>query len=68
MRFRKFLKSYKTRGSSFREHTNAVGGVPLEKEKEKRTVAAFERGWTTGSVVGMCSVRNFVWCAAAFGK
>ena len=26
MRFRKFLKPYKTRGSSFREHTFMVGG------------------------------------------
>lgn len=27
MRFRKFLKPYKTRGSSFREHTISEGGV-----------------------------------------
>ena len=26
MRFRKFLKPYKTRGSSFREHTKIKGG------------------------------------------
>ena len=26
MRFRKFLKPYKTRGSSFREHTIMLGG------------------------------------------
>ena len=26
MRFRKFLKPYKTRGSSFREHTDKYGG------------------------------------------
>ncbi len=26
MRFRKFLKPYKTRGSSFREHTKKKGG------------------------------------------
>ena len=26
MRFRKFLKPYKTRGSSFREHTEKKGG------------------------------------------
>ena len=26
MRFRKFLKPYKTRGSSFREHTCGFGG------------------------------------------
>ncbi len=26
MRFRKFLKPYKTRGSSFREHTQKIGG------------------------------------------
>ncbi len=26
MRFRKFLKPYKTRGSSFREHTIREGG------------------------------------------
>ncbi len=26
MRFRKFLKPYKTRGSSFREHTVEIGG------------------------------------------
>ncbi len=29
MRFRKFLKPYKTRGSSFREHTLLVAGVYL---------------------------------------
>ena len=27
MRFRKFLKPYKTRGSSFREHTRLMGGA-----------------------------------------
>ena len=27
MRFRKFLKPYKTRGSSFREHTNVIRGI-----------------------------------------
>ena len=27
MRFRKFLKPYKTRGSSFREHTTTLQGV-----------------------------------------
>ena len=27
MRFRKFLKPYKTRGSSFREHTVILGGI-----------------------------------------
>ena len=29
MRFRKFLKPYKTRGSSFREHTTNKGGVHM---------------------------------------
>ena len=30
MRFRKFLKPYKTRGSSFREHTFSRGGEDYE--------------------------------------
>jgi hypothetical protein len=36
MRFRKFLKPYKTRGSSFREHTEQVGGS-YEKHYETKT-------------------------------
>ena len=32
MRFRKFLKPYKTRGSSFREHTLKLGGIVNERE------------------------------------
>ena len=31
MRFRKFLKPYKTRGSSFREHTLYIGGAKVKK-------------------------------------
>ena len=31
MRFRKFLKPYKTRGSSFREHTMIAGGEQMVK-------------------------------------
>lgn len=32
MRFRKFLKPYKTRGSSFREHTSIFGGFYAKKD------------------------------------
>ncbi len=31
MRFRKFLKPYKTRGSSFREHTRNLGGKMMRR-------------------------------------
>ena len=38
MRFRKFLKPYKTRGSSFREHTNRVVSE-THPQNEKTLVA-----------------------------
>ena len=37
MRFRKFLKPYKTRGSSFREHTYWKGGIVMFKTFRKNT-------------------------------
>ena len=40
MRFRKFLKPYKTRGSSFREHTKQNGGdTEYAAEKYDRSFA-----------------------------
>ena len=38
MRFRKFLKPYKTRGSSFREHTIIKGG---NNGRSKKTVKIY---------------------------
>ena len=39
MRFRKFLKPYKTRGSSFREHTETiVGSVNTHKDVHMKNI------------------------------
>ena len=43
MRFRKFLKPYKTRDSSFREYTIILGGVS-GKEKGRRPSQAYFSG------------------------
>ena len=38
MRFRKFLKPYKTRGSSFREHTITLKGATGENLEEAKVM------------------------------
>ena len=59
MRFRKFLKPYKTRGSSFREHTVDAGGVAaaILSSSEKIYVGVCV---DTCSTLGICAERNAI--------
>ena len=52
MRFRKFLKPYKTRGSSFREHTLSKGGGNWSATERENSINAIV------GMIGKCFVDN----------